>query len=101
MQIAHVQVPWGRLKCVEMGETVTLAGVRCTFMDANHCPGAVMILFQIPGRRTVLHTGDCRRALGAFAVTQCDRMWYHWAGLVRWNCASRVALACKAVRHHR
>jgi len=39
---------------------VTVAGVRCTFLDANHCPGAVMIVFQPPGRRTVLHTGDCR-----------------------------------------
>jgi hypothetical protein len=28
-----------------------VVGVTCTFVDANHCPGAVMIVFDnIPGR---------------------------------------------------
>ena len=33
--------------------------ITVTFFDANHCPGAVMILFQ-GYMGTVLHTGDCR-----------------------------------------
>ena len=74
-----MQVPWGRLKCIDIAETVTLAGVRCTFLDANHCPGAIMILFHVPGRQSMLHSGDCRRGAGAFGVPSrnrlcCDRL---------------------------
>ena len=31
-----------------------------TFVDANHCPGAAMILFEPVGKAPVLHTGDFR-----------------------------------------
>ncbi|EDQ88949.1 uncharacterized protein MONBRDRAFT_8472, partial [Monosiga brevicollis MX1] len=47
-------------------ETHTIDDVEVTLMDANHCPGAAMLLFGVrnqhaPEQRMYhLHTGDCR-----------------------------------------
>ena len=51
-----------RLRTIDVGRTVVVEGVKVTFVDANHCPGAVMIVFDdIPGGSgPVLATGDCR-----------------------------------------
>lgn len=50
---------------VELGRPVLVGGVRVTFLDANHCPGAAMALLEPPGRPPILHTGDCRHVTTA------------------------------------
>lgn len=45
---------------VPMDRPVVVAGVEVTFMDANHCPGAAILLFRLKSGRVYLHTGDFR-----------------------------------------
>ena len=44
---------------IEVGESIEVEGARVTALDAGHCPGALMFLFEAEGHRA-LHTGDCR-----------------------------------------
>lgn len=45
---------------VPMDRPVIVEGVEVTFMDANHCPGAAILLFRLKNGRVYLHTGDFR-----------------------------------------
>ncbi|XP_075145627.1 DNA cross-link repair protein snm1 [Haematobia irritans] len=46
---------------LELNQPIVVDGVEITALDANHCPGAIMILFKILSSNTcILHTGDFR-----------------------------------------
>ena len=49
------------IQTIEVGETIEIDGVAVTALDAGHCPGSLMFLFEhrASGYRA-LHTGDCR-----------------------------------------
>ena len=56
----RLKLPLDRLVVYGLNAPAVVDGVRVTFLEANHCPGAAMILFEPPGRTSVLHTGDSR-----------------------------------------
>ena len=57
----RLHVPASVLHVLPLNERIVVDGVACTLFDANHCPGAAMILFEPPEPEPpVLHTGDCR-----------------------------------------
>ena len=57
--IRDMRIPAARVRPVPLDEKHNLDGVDFTFMDANHCPGAAMILFEVP-----LKDGSGRKQVG-------------------------------------
>eukprot|EP01063_Lacrimia_lanifica_P026189 TRINITY_DN3488_c0_g1_i2.p1 TRINITY_DN3488_c0_g1~~TRINITY_DN3488_c0_g1_i2.p1 ORF type:complete len:464 (+),score=124.87 TRINITY_DN3488_c0_g1_i2:85-1476(+) len=87
---SQLHVEKDRLVVLEAGRRHTLpdVGLVVTPLDANHCPGAVMFLFEpLPEQPYAigLHTGDFRAAavltdavrdaLGARGLARLDRLW--------------------------
>ncbi|KAI0494571.1 hypothetical protein KFK09_024709 [Dendrobium nobile] len=55
-----IGVPWDRIQILPINEKITIAGVNLTCLDANHCPGSIIILFEPSNNKAILHTGDFR-----------------------------------------
>lgn len=58
--ICRLRVPKRYIKVLDYKTRTNIEGVDVTFYCANHCPGAVCILFEFPNGEKHLHTGDMR-----------------------------------------
>uniref|UniRef100_A0A6J0SGX8 DNA cross-link repair 1A protein isoform X1 n=2 Tax=Pogona vitticeps TaxID=103695 RepID=A0A6J0SGX8_9SAUR len=55
-----LQVPEQYIHILPMDTECIINGIKVVLLDANHCPGAAMILFSLPNGTVILHTGDFR-----------------------------------------
>ncbi|XP_043568719.1 DNA cross-link repair 1A protein [Chiloscyllium plagiosum] len=58
--ISKLKVQAQYISSLPMNTECVVEGIKVVLLDANHCPGAVMLLFQFPNGKTLLHTGDFR-----------------------------------------
>ncbi|KAL4350665.1 hypothetical protein HN51_032390 [Arachis hypogaea] len=56
----NIGIAYDKIHILPLNEKVSIDGVDVTCLDANHCPGSIIILFQPPNGKAVLHTGDFR-----------------------------------------
>ncbi|KAI5403918.1 hypothetical protein KIW84_051171 [Lathyrus oleraceus] len=56
----NLGISYDKLHILPLNQKVEIAGIGVTCLDANHCPGSIIILFQPPNGQVVLHTGDFR-----------------------------------------
>lgn len=91
------------IRGVPMQQSIDVGSARLTFLDADHCPGSAIVLFEDLGTGFLtLHTGDCRasdrmrKGLVNFLAnrrvnelfldtTYCDKRW----------CFPAQAIACQ------
>lgn len=59
LEMKHLvqQIPLGTKYAIEEERE---SGLSVTLLDANHCPGSVLMLFELPCGKRYLHTGDMR-----------------------------------------
>ena len=43
-----IGIPWDRLQVLPLNQKFNILGIDVMCLDANHCPGAVILLFEPP-----------------------------------------------------
>lgn len=70
-----MDVPEEHIHRLDMNKEIDVAfGVRVTLVTANHCPGAVIFLFDMPDGRRVVHVGDFRYEPRVFRDGACPAL---------------------------
>lgn len=46
-----IGIPWDNIKVLPLNQKINIAGIDVTCLDANHCPGSVIILFEPPNSK--------------------------------------------------
>uniref|UniRef100_T1JH40 DNA cross-link repair 1A protein n=1 Tax=Strigamia maritima TaxID=126957 RepID=T1JH40_STRMM len=55
-----LRVSWNYINVLALNTPTVIDGIEVTFLEANHCPGSVLILFRLSNGKNILHTGDFR-----------------------------------------
>lgn len=55
-----IRVNTKHLHRLDIDKAYYIHDVEVTLLDANHCPGSVMVLFKLKNGQVILHTGDFR-----------------------------------------
>ncbi|XP_009363003.2 LOW QUALITY PROTEIN: DNA cross-link repair protein SNM1 [Pyrus x bretschneideri] len=64
-----IGIPWDSIQVVPVNHKMNISGINVTCLDANHCPGSIIILFEPPDGKAVLHTGDFRYSNSAASMS--------------------------------
>ena len=67
-----LRVPPQNIATVPWDTPTPIAGVQVTMIDANHCPGAAMILFEPPNRLPIVRVWSCSCVCGAGIPCVCS-----------------------------
>ncbi|KAK6927198.1 Sterile alpha motif domain, partial [Dillenia turbinata] len=69
-----IGISWDKFEVLPLNQKINIDGIDVTCLNANHCPGSIMILFEPPNGKAVLHTGDFRfteEMLGSSVLQMC------------------------------
>lgn len=58
--IEHKFTKENDLTVLEIDKTYEIEGIKVTAFDANHCPGALCLLFELSNGKKIFHSGDFR-----------------------------------------